>query len=74
MEEKCSYALRFNTNVNEVASMTIQRGDNTLTGAQVESAMDAMLATGILSTKNGVPTSKLSAVKYTRQITDVPLS
>ena len=73
MEAKCSYTLRFNTNVNGVASMTIQRGSGTLTGAQVGAAMDAMLATGILNAKGGMPVSKLSATKYARQATEIEL-
>jgi len=49
--------LRFHSNTSEVVRLSVPRARLTTTTAEAEAAMQAMIATGIIITANGIPAS-----------------
>ncbi|MCL2405152.1 MAG: DUF2922 domain-containing protein [Defluviitaleaceae bacterium] len=49
--------LTFNSNIGKVVRLSIPRADMTLTSARAQTAMDEMIAGGIIITSGGTPTS-----------------
>ena len=57
MNPRNNAILTFNSNLGEKVRLSIPRADMTLTPARVQTAMEAMIAGGIIITSNGTPTA-----------------
>ncbi|MCL2527043.1 MAG: DUF2922 domain-containing protein [Defluviitaleaceae bacterium] len=56
MGARVNAVLTFYSNVGEKVRLTIPRADETLTEPQVRTAMEGIIAGGIVITGNGIPT------------------
>jgi len=71
MNTRNNAILIFNSNLGEKVRLSIPRADMTLTAARTQATMEAMIASGIIVTSAGTPTSISGAELVQTQRTDL---
>ena len=68
------YRLAFNTNLGEVANISVARGNPAKTGPEVRSAMMGLISANAVITNNGMLNTVKSAKRVTTATTEVVIA